>query len=364
MKIVHVITGLEKAAGTTTFVENVVREQRAIGHAVDICTNEVEKAGGGGQWWVSKSYDVVHMHGLWSALLHRAARYVRRHGIPIVWSTHGMTAPWSLHHKWWKKFLTWYLYQLPDLRSAALIHCTTDLEAEWNRALGFKNVFVAPLGTSLPSQTSQPFQSSQPSQRTLLYVGRIYPVKALDNAIRAVALMEHPIILRLVGPDQAGHMAELMSLCESLGLPYVKPGEEPTAGHLQPLPKQVQFIGPKYDDDLDKEYWTCDGLILVSHTENFGATVVDAMAHGKSVITSTKTPWTIVADKGCGYWVSNEPDSLARTFDTFALASAQDLNVCGQNGLALVKAEYAWPAIAENLISNYERACYDQEVVR
>jgi len=210
--------------------------------------------------------------------------------------------------------------------------------------------------------------------RTLLYVGRIYPVKALDNAIRAIALMKNPIKLRIVGPDQAGHMAELMSLCDSINLPYTKPGESNSTLHLLSPPtfslgSQVQFVGPKYDSDLDQEYWTCDGLILVSHTENFGATVVDALAHSKPVITSTNTPWKVVlgentnpqpltpnplASGRCGWWVDNTPESLARTFDAFASTSTTNLNLFGQNGLALVKQSYTWPAIAQNLIKRYE----------
>ena len=36
MKILHVITGMQKAAGTTTFVENVVSGLRTEGHDVTI----------------------------------------------------------------------------------------------------------------------------------------------------------------------------------------------------------------------------------------------------------------------------------------------------------------------------------------
>lgn len=32
MRILHVVSGLQKASGVTTFVENLVRELRAVGH--------------------------------------------------------------------------------------------------------------------------------------------------------------------------------------------------------------------------------------------------------------------------------------------------------------------------------------------
>ena len=42
MKILHIVTGLQKASGVTTFVENVVAELRMLGHEVDVVTKGVE----------------------------------------------------------------------------------------------------------------------------------------------------------------------------------------------------------------------------------------------------------------------------------------------------------------------------------
>lgn len=51
--------------------------------------------------------------------------------------------------------------------------------------------------------------------RTLLFVGRVYPVKALDRLIEAFAKAKgEGWKLRIVGPDQAGHMAELKKIKE------------------------------------------------------------------------------------------------------------------------------------------------------
>ena len=334
VKIVHVIAGVGGAAGTSTFVENVIRGQRQLGHEVELVTNDEGDLMQAAERSGSEDSAIFHLHGLWSPLLYRACRVAVRAKIPIVWSTHGMTAPWALHHKWWKKWLPWHLYQKCDLKHAALIHCTTKLEETWNRALGFTNTCIVPLGTKLPPQPPHPPQPSQP--KTLLFVGRLYPVKALDNAIRAVTLMKSSIKLRLVGPDQGGHRSELEALCKCLG-----------------VQDKVDFVGSKFDADLEAEYWACDGLILVSHTENFGATVADALAHGKPVITSTKTPWQSVIENKCGWWVENSPESLARTFDEFASISDAELNQFGQNGRALVERDYSWASVVKCLLEQY-----------
>jgi len=323
-------------------------------------------------------------------MLHKASTLARQNRIPVVWSTHGMTAPWSLHHKWWKKCLPWYLYQKRDLSRAALIHCTTDLEAGWNHALGFEYTCVVPLGTILPDKKqgtsavdlachaeAQRRQDLRPRLKTLLFVGRIYPVKALDNLIKAYsrALKSQtpttspltpdscvPWTLRLVGPDQAGHMAELMSLCDSLSLPYSTPQQNSDTSTVDLRPGSsplVEFVGPKFGADLSTEYENCDALALVSHTENFGATVVDALAYGKPVITSTHTPWSIVHGNSnissrCGWWVDNDVETLAATLNHLFGLSAGQLVDMGENGRKLVGDHFSWIAVAKKTVKVYE----------
>ena len=326
MKILYVITSMQKAAGTTTFVENVVNGLRHQGHDVQIAMT----ASGFHQC------DIIHIHGLWSGLLHNAVGFARRNNISIVWSTHGMTAPWSMRHKWWKKLPAWLLYQKKDLKSAAVIHCTTNPEVEWNHALGFKKCFVVPLGTQLPE-----IHSTNPANlnnHTLLFVGRIYPVKGLANLIKAWCLCDSQNWkLRIVGPDQAGHKAELENLVLELGL-----GES------------VEFVGSKFGDELSEEYDNCDCLVLPSFTENFGATIVDALAHGKPCIASTFTPWNELQDRGCGWWVSNEPDKLANAIRKMIDAGGENRREMGLRGRKLVEEKYTWDAVVKAMVNGYE----------
>ena len=317
---------MRQVAGTTTFVENVVRGLRLAGHevAVTMSASRLNKC------------DIIHIHGLWGGLLHKAAWFAKKNYIPVVWSTHGMTAPWAMRHKRWKKFPAWLLYQKRDLRQAAAIHCTTELEAEWNKALGFKNCFVAPLGTLLPQLHSPTL--SQNRHHTLLFVGRIYPVKGLVNLIEAWALCNvKKWTLRIVGPDQADHQAELEALVRELGL-----GDS------------VEFAGPKFDDELSAEYDNCDCLVLPSFTENFGATIVDALAHGKPCIASTFTPWRELQERGCGWWVSNEPGSLAKALQEMIDADDGKRLEMGLRGRKLAEEKYTWDAVVKKMVAGYE----------
>lgn len=331
MNIIHVIAGMQKAAGTTTFVENVTRGLVSNGLKVKIVmsTEGLEYC------------DVMHIHGLWSGLLHKSAKYAKGNGIPIVWSTHGMTAPWSMRHKWWKKIPAWWIYQKRDLKMAKIIHCTTQLEAGWNNALGFNNCFVAPLGTNRINSS----WSKNQTAHTLLFVGRIYPVKGLANLIQAWKLCGdvRDWRLRIVGPDQDGHRAELERLIAELG-----------------LGGSVHFAGPKFGWELSEEYESCDCLVLPSFTENFGATIVDALAHGKPCIASTFTPWSDLVEWGCGWWVENDPSKLSRTICELIATSDDELRRMGERGRKLVEEKYTWNVVVQKMIEVYEEILNDR----
>lgn len=374
MKICHITTTIDGASGVATFVRELDASLRSRGVdsrvAVDVSTITS---------FPNSStppllhFDLIHIHGLWLKMYHQAAQWAKANGIPVVWSTHGMTAPWSMHHKWWKKLPAWLLYQKRDVKSAAAIHCTTPQEVEWNNALGFTNCFIAPLGTRLPpsvgvssssSRSDEKFHSPTPTHNsnythTLLFVGRIYPVKGLVNLIKAWAIVNSqnraiPLYrynsnlqlsphwhLRIVGPDEAGHQAELESLVRELKL-----GDS------------VEFAGPKFGDELSAEYDNCDCLVLPSFTENFGATVVDALAHGKPCIASTFTPWRELQDNGCGWWVSNEPEKLAAAISEMMSLDDATRRVMGEKGRRLVEAKYTWSAVADTMIEKYKEICH------
>ena len=363
MRVLHVITGMQKAAGTSVFCGEVANGLVAAGHEVTIavvdpqCQNchpldprvklvSISSLLTTNHYALTTNHSaLIHIHGLWSGLLHRTSAFARENKIPVVWSTHGMTAPWSMRHKWWKKIPAWWLYQKWDLKSAAAIHCTTEKEVEWNRRHGFSNCFVAPLGTNESLVDSGQSLVASGDAKVLLFVGRIYPVKGLMNLIRAWGLVVSRRSLvgsglrwkvRIVGPDQAGHRAELEKLIEELGV-----GDS------------VEFAGPKFGDELGKEYDNCDCLVLPSFTENFGVTIVDALAHGKPCIASTFTPWKELEDHGCGWWVSNSPESLSTTILEMMSLSDAERHEMGDRGRKLVDASYTWDAVVGRMIAEY-----------
>lgn len=328
MKVVQIAGDLSAANGVGTFVRNLVRalEREGVGSTL------APRADG-----VLDGADLVHIHGLWRPDYHLAAVAARRRGLPVVWSTHGMTAPWAMAHRRWKKLPAWLVYQRGDLRRATALHATSDAEAEWNRALGLGESAVVPLGTEVGSVT--PVAPSD-TARTLrvTFVGRLHPIKGLDRLLRAAKLVGDRAEFRLVGPDEDGYRAKLEREAARLGL------------------RNVVFAGPAYGEDLAAAYDDCDVLVLPSHTENFGAVVVDALAHARPVIAARGTPWRTLEEHGCGWWTDNEPAALAAVVVAAAELPRSELYARGLVGRRLVEERYSWEAVARGMAAVYRRA--------
>lgn len=425
MTVLHVIPDLKQASGPTAFCVEVcdrLADQEThvlILHGGTLsaescvpknpCVQLIREwpAGDSG-----KRPDLVHIHSLWAPFSHRAALWARRSAIPYVLSAHGMLAPWALRHKWLKKRLAWLLYQRRDLMGAAMFHVTAESEIGWLRGLGFRQpCALVPLGAELPAVDLEQ-ERRRGDRKTVLFVGRIYPVKGLVNLIRAFAAVTRarcgaPWMLVLAGPDQAGHKRELITLGRQLGLTIQDCSSAEDAAKLEGVRRSdsdVIFTGAVYGDAKDSIYRAADLFVLPSFTENFGAVVADALSYGIPVITTKGTPWAELqgvseearretceslaggaeqgCDRGreqpaaenervggggpnsareplgrCGWWVDIGVEPLAA-----ALREAMDMpederRAMGRRGRTLVETKYAWSAIAQRMRSAYAQLC-------
>ena len=106
-------------------------------------------------------------------------------------------------------------------------------------------------------------------------------------------------------------------------------------------PRQVFVVTSQPDDGTE------------SIAREKGATVVDALAHGKPVITSTKTPWKVAQEKGCGWWVENDVASLARTLREMMGMPDDERRMVGDRGRPLVEEGYSWSAVGRKIIASF-----------
>lgn len=348
MRILHIITGLRKIAGTSVFVCRLADEQVKTGNEVSILIKETWRKDCheldkrvivrvlGSNHCNLCAYDVAHIHGLWDPWLHRVVVLLRKSGVPFVWSPHGMLTAWAFNFKWWKKLPAWWLWQKCDVARASLIHVTADQEIEDVRRVHLHNrVAVVPLGvdSSLYLEKDKTISS-----RRILFVGRVHPIKGLPVLLKAFADVDAAgWRIRIVGPDQDGHLAELQNLAKELG-----------------IAERIDFVGPRFDVDLRKEFQYADLFVLPSHSENFGSVVLEALSAGTPVIASRGTPWKELETYGCGIWAEAGEAGLSRALRLMISKTDDERREMGGKGRELVCLKYDWSVVGKAMMCEYE----------
>lgn len=183
---------------------------------------------------------------------------------------------------------------------------------------------------------------------TVLFVGRIDPIKGIDTWFRAMKLVvEQDPSLRgrlcvcLIGgdldeeePDE--EFARLNALKDELGIADV-----------------VTFLGKRSQESLPYYYASADVIVMPSRYESFGMVALEAMACGTPVVASDVGGLSfIVRDGETGYLVP-EGDARAMADCLYRLLHDPDLRArLGKCGVQVAR-EYAWTRIADQIEALY-----------
>ena len=269
-------------------------------------------------------------------------------------SLRGMLTTWALRFRGLKKRVAWHLYQRRDLHTASVLQATSRAEADGFRCLGLKHpIAIIPNGVELPewkaeSRKQKAEMGTKEVRRTVLFLGRIHPIKGLLSLVEAWGTVqreerraeseEHGTWrVVIAGSDENGHTAEVKA-----------------ESRKQKVEASFEFVGPVEGERKWELYRSADLFVLPSHSENFGLVVAEALACGVPVITTKGTPWQDLEIHRCGWWVEMGAEPLANALRAaMALSDAERVEM-GQRGRKLVEEKYNWPRIAEQMKAVYE----------
>ena len=278
--------------------------------------------------------DCLHLHGLWTPVLHRLVVGAVRRGIPYVISTRGMLAEWCLEHKKWKKRLALWLYQRRDLSNASAIHVTSSQEgADVARLFPSARIAEVPNGCMIPEHFSKP---SSCEVRRALVICRLHPVKQLDMLIRLwIEIRPTGWELEIAGPGDSGYVSELKSLIK----------KAPASA--------ISITGEVHDDEKWAKLSRADIFILPSATENFGMSIAEAMASGTPVLTTNGTPWKNLDEIGAGWTAGVEISEFGKVLRRVLTHSRQDFAAMGILARAYIEENFSWDRIAGQMLELY-----------
>ncbi len=172
---------------------------------------------------------------------------------------------------------------------------------------------------------------------SLLFAGRIQPLKGADLAIDALARLSHrDATLLLVGgpsgPDGPAELARLHELVARRG-----------------LTERVRFVPAQAHGDLARYYRATDVCLVPSHSESFGLVALEAAASGTPVVAAAVGGLCSLVDDGVsGYLIdSRDPDDYARPIERL-LANPEAAHAMGVAAEAGSR-RYAWSMTAARL---------------
>jgi len=266
---------------------------------------------------------------------------------PFILSTHGSLLGYK---RYLEGRLSWLPYILYDLLTFKLTAKKADLvivssQVEYEDAIEFgikeEKLKLVPGGVDIKR-----FEMASIKDRdsvTLLFVGRIARNRRIENMIRALKEINDRVRLMVVGSEEktssvsrGGYLEELIALAGKLG-----------------VEKRVQFVGPKFDDELVSFYSSADIFVYTSKYESFGHPILEAAAAGLPVIsTPVGVAKELIRDGETGYLVEFD-DPLMLVDKVEALLDGQVRNRCGKRIKELVKKNFAWDSIIDRYVNIY-----------
>jgi glycosyltransferase involved in cell wall biosynthesis len=284
-------------------------------------------------WSMIRRADLVHLTAVYSPPTIPTLAICKLLGKPVVWSLRGSLQRWagSTRPKTKQVFeaICGGLCE-PD---RVVLHVTSEAEKQDStERIKTATAIVAPNGVDVPTANiGRSYHAG--NELRLLYLGRLHPIKGIENLLQAMTLLDKGITLSICGDGELKYRSELETLSRQLG-----------------LDGRIHFYGHVGNEDKQTQFQNADICVVPSFSENFGIVVAEALAAGVPVIASTNTPWAELNRNGCGLWVENSAESLAKAVDDLRDAPLAKM---GQRGREWMARAFSWNEVAEQIASVY-----------
>lgn len=365
MKVIHITPGLGvKSGGPSRSVYNLVKQLREEWVDAEIVTRnilsnpnvaadpfilsyDVKKPLPFGLDSKYKSFlekhlgDIFHIESIYTYPTIIAAWIAQRKGIPYIVAPRGMLYANALKHNAIRKKLFNKLFLIRDLNKAVAIHVTCQEEMRQVRDAGV-TAPIAIIPNSIKIPETLPAVCKKDKFR-VGFLGRINSIKNIDGLLRAWDIAglgkRDDLELVIVGgtnlAEEVAYLEELHKIESERGI------------------TNIVWKGAVYGEEKDKILETLSCMVLCSHSENFGMSVVEAMLYGIPVIAAKTTPWSELNEFKCGRWVDNDDQTLSDTLKKAVSLSDSEWLEMANNGQKIAVQNYSAKTLSQNLIQLY-----------
>ena len=322
--------------------------------------------------------DLLYAATLWKYPSWAALQWAQKTDKPMMVAPHGSLDSWALKNSTWKKNMAAMIFKERQLQNAACLRALCESEAHSFRDYGLMNpIAIIPNGVDLPlgNPLRNDCMTANDSKR-LLFLGRIHPKKGLMNLIHAFAQIRAAADqegqtwqLVIAGWDQGGHEAELLQLCNGLGLKSAvtyekqRPGQPKLkvdgekrvlSSRLSNPDSEVIFYGPAFGEEKERLLRSTDAFILPSFSEGLPMSVLEAWSHGLPVLMTPECNLSEGYDRNAAIRIGTKPEAIINGLNALLSMSRSDLSAMGMCGCQLVKESFTWRCIGNQMKQTYE----------
>lgn len=286
------------------------------------------------------TFDILHLHSIFLWPTWAAARTARMVGVPYAISPRGMLVRDLIHRKSWIVKSLWiHLIEKNNIEKAAVVHCTSNVEATECQAFNFDlpHVTVVPNGIDIPQVTTtiarvRPKISHVIKQQPLvLFLGRINWKKGLDRVIPALSHIPDAY-LAIAGNDEDGYTRQVLKMARQ-----------------SDVANRISILGAVGNLEKTILYKNAKVFVLPSYSENFGNTVLEALAYKCPVVVTPEVGISReIETADAGMIVDGEPKSIADAVNKLLITD--DLRtsmVCA--GVRLIQEKFRWESVSQQM---------------
>ncbi len=287
--------------------------------------------------------DLVHAFGIYNLLSPMSARCARVAGIPFILEPLGMYPPRAgnqLGKRAYNRILTKSMVR----HASAVIGASEAEAAELAEIADPEKIVYRRNGIDIESFEQLPngdhlkkIWQISPGEQVILYIGRISPIKNLEQLILAFAEAKLPgARLVLVGPlTEPAYEKQLRQLIVS-----------------RQLNDRVTFAGPLYEGDRSAALEIADLFVLPSVNESFGNAAGEAVAANVPVLLTDTCGIASLIHERAGYAVPLGVAKIADGMRRMLNPGFRDQMTARRDE---VKRELSWDEPIEQTIALYER---------
>ena len=288
-------------------------------------------------------YDILHIHGLWMYPQFVSLKWQKKFGKPVVISVHGMLNSWAVRHSSWKKKLVKMVFASKSLSTAACLHALSEGEYRAIRAYGLKNpVAVIPNGIELPPNGEKKVQGTE--KKTLLYLGRLHPIKGLDLLVEALGLLAdsgssflQEWNVKIVGSGQPAHQEMIEKEVRKRG-----------------LEEAVFFLGPLYEGEKVDVLRSSSAFVLPSYSEGLPMSVLEAWSYKLPVLMTRECNLSEGFEARAAIELDLNAAGMAGQLEKLGQMTPAQLDEMAENGYQLVRSKFNWKKIALDYEATYK----------